>query len=310
MAPGSERHQTRSFLQQRFEEVGLRPKTRYGQNFLIDMNLQNLLIDAADLSRDDVVLEVGTGTAALSVLIAPLVASLVTVEVDPQLYQLASEALGNSSHVDLLRYDILKNKNTLNAEVLRVVAERLAEEPDLRLKLVANLPYNVATPIISNLLLTEIVPHSMTVTIQKELADRIMAPPRTKDYSALSIWLQSQCQVELIRVLPPSVFWPRPKISSAIIRLTVDPERRAAIGDLRYFHDFVRSIFLHRRKFLRGVLVAALKPQLDKPAVDELLASLEFGENARAEELDVPAILRLCNAVRARLAEMPAVEPS
>jgi 16S rRNA (adenine1518-N6/adenine1519-N6)-dimethyltransferase len=211
--------------------------------------------------------------------------------------------------VDLLRYDILKNKNTLNAEVLRVVAGRLAEEPDLRLKLVANLPYNVATPIISNLLLTEMVPHSMTVTIQKELADRMMAPPRTKDYSALSIWLQSQCQVELIRVLPPSVFWPRPKISSAIIRLTVDPERRAAIGDLRYFHDFVRAIFLHRRKFLRGVLVATLKPQLDKPAVDELLASLELGENARAEELEVPAILRLCNAVRTRLAETPAVEP-
>lgn len=309
MAPGSERHQTRSYLQQRFDEVGLRPKTRYGQNFLIDMNLQHLLIDAADLSRDDVVLEVGTGTAALSVLIAPHVASLVTVEVDPQLYQLASEALADAPHVDLLRYDILKNKNTLNAEVLRVVAGRLAEEPDLRLKLVANLPYNVATPIISNLLLTEMVPHSMTVTIQKELADRMMAPPRTKDYSALSIWLQSQCQVELIRVLPPSVFWPRPKISSAIIRLTVDPERRAAIGDLRYFHDFVRAIFLHRRKFLRGVLVATLKPQLDKPAVDELLASLELGENARAEELEVPAILRLCNAVRTRLAETPAVEP-
>lgn len=301
MSGGSEHHQTRSFLRQRFDEVGLHPKTRYGQNFLIDLNLQHLLIEAADLRRDDVVLEVGTGTAALSVLIAPQVAALVTVEVDPQLHQLASEALADSPNVDLLCEDILKNKNTLNAGVLRVVAERLAEDRERQLKLVANLPYNVATPIISNLLLTEIVPHSMTVTIQKELADRIVAPPRSKDYSALSIWLQSQCQIELVRVLPPTVFWPRPKVSSAIIRLTVEPERRAAIGDLRFFHDFVRSVFLHRRKFLRGVLVAALKPQLDKQAVDEILAALEFGETTRAEELDIHAMLRLSQAVQARL---------
>lgn len=309
MPTGSEHHQTRSFLRQRFEEVGLHPKTRYGQNFLIDLNLQHLLIESAELSREDVVLEVGTGTAALSVLVAPQVAALVTVEVDQQLYQLASEALADCSNVDLLRQDILKNKNTLNAEVLRVVAQRLTEEPDRRLKLVANLPYNVATPIISNLLLTEHVPYSMTVTIQKELADRMMAPPRTKDYSALSIWLQSQCRIELVRVLPPTVFWPRPKISSAIIRLTVEPERRSQITDLRFFHDFVRSVFLHRRKFLRGVLVATLKPQLDKPAVDDLMASLAFGETTRAEELDVPSMLRLAEAVRARLPAARLAQP-
>ncbi|MBX3413490.1 MAG: ribosomal RNA small subunit methyltransferase A [Pirellulales bacterium] len=279
----------------------MHPKTRYGQNFLIDLNLQHLLIEAAELTRDDVVLEVGTGTASLSVLMAPQVAALVTVEVDTQLHQLASETLADLPHVDLLRQDILKNKNTLNPEVLRVVTERVREEPGRQLKLVANLPYNVATPIISNLLLTEIVPCSMTITIQKELADRIMASPRSKDYSALSVWLQSQCRIELIRVLPPTVFWPRPKVSSAIIRLTLEPERRREITELRFFHDFVRAIFLHRRKFLRGVLVATLKPQLDKPAVDDLMASLAFGETTRAEELDVPAMLRLAEAVRARL---------
>src|SRR4029078_709524 len=104
-------------------------------------------------------------------------------------------------------------------------------------KLVANLPYNIATPLISNLLLARYVPHSMTVTIQKELAERSTAHPSTKDYSALSVWIQSQCQAEIVRIMPPSVFWPAPKVSSAILRIKVDPARRAAIGDLPFFHQ-------------------------------------------------------------------------
>ena len=107
------------------------------------------------------------------------------------------------------------------------VGEQLAAAPGRRFKLVANLPYNIATPVLSNLLLARHVPHSMTVTIQKELADRITALPSTKDYSALSVWIQSQCTAEIVRLMPPSVFWPEPKVTSAILRIVVDPERRA-----------------------------------------------------------------------------------
>src|SRR4029078_4507406 len=106
---------------------------------------------------------------------------------------------------------------------------QLSAAPGRRLKLVANLPYNIATPLISNLLLARHVPHSMTVTIQKELAERIIAPPSTKDYSALSVWIQSQCTAEIVRLMPPSVFWPEPKGTSAILRSTIDPARREAI---------------------------------------------------------------------------------
>ncbi len=201
--------------------------------------------------------------------------------------------------------DALRNKSHLNPEVIAAVEHQLAAVPDRRLKLVANLPYSVATPVMANLLSSSIVPHSMTVTVQKEVADRLAAPPATKDYGALSIWFQSQCHVEIVRTLPPSVFWPRPKVTSAIVHILVDPALRDRISDRAMFHDFVRSLFLHRRKFLRGVLVSALKGRLDKPAVDELLAAAEVNPECRAEQLDVPTILRLAELVRTRLPNLP-----
>jgi 16S rRNA (adenine1518-N6/adenine1519-N6)-dimethyltransferase len=157
--------------------------------------------------------------------------------------------------------------------------------------------------VISNLLFWEHVPHSMTVTIQKELADRITAAPSSKDYGALSIWIQSQCQAEIVRLMAPQVFWPSPKVTSAVIRLTVDPERRAAIGDLRYFHDFTRMIFLHRRKFLRANVVAAMKEHLNKAQVDEVLGAMAFAADTRTEQLDVETLLKLADKVRAAAPE-------
>ena len=290
--------QTASFLRRRFDELGIAPVTRFGQNFLIDLNLVRLLADAAALEPRDVVLEVGTGTGSLTALLAERAGAVVTVEIDPHLHQLAREELADFTNITMLRQDALRNKNNLHPDVLEAVRTRLAEIPDSRFKLAANLPYNVATPILSNLLQNEPVPTSMTATIQKELADRIMAPPRTKDYGALSIWIQSQCDVTLVRELPPTVFWPRPKVSSAIIHIEVDPARRAAIPDRDYFHSFTRAIFLHRRKFLRSGLVSAYKNELDKAAVDQVLSQQNLGPQARAEELTWQQVLELAEAFR------------
>jgi 16S rRNA (adenine1518-N6/adenine1519-N6)-dimethyltransferase len=293
--------QTISFLRRRFAEVGITPATRYGQNFLIDLNLVEILAEAASLERRDVVLEVGTGTGSLTALLAARAGSVVTVEIDPLLYQLAREELISFPNVTMLQQDALRNKNHFHPVLLETLHRTMAAIPGSRLKLAANLPYNVATPILSNLLLTDIVPVSLTATIQRELAARIMAAPRTKDYSALSVWIQCQSDVQLIRELPPTVFWPQPKVDSAIIQIRVDLEKRARISDLPFFHRFVRGLFLHRRKFLRSQLASTLKPDLDKQAVDALLAEQSLSGKLRAEELSCEQIVMLGEAVRSRL---------
>ncbi len=293
--------QTLTYLRQRFDEAGIRPVTRHGQNFLIDLNLVELLVEAADLAPRDVVLEIGTGTGSLTGLLAARAGAVVSVEIDANLHQLAREHLAAADNVTLLLQDALKNKNRFRPNVIETVAERLAEIPQARFKLAANLPYNVATPVISNLLSTPLIPYSMTVTIQKELADRMLARPSTKDYGALSIWLQSQCELELIRELPPDVFWPRPKVSSAILQIRPQPAMRAAIPDPDFFHWFARALFLHRRKFLRSGLVSAFKQHLDKPAIDDVLAPYGLRSDARAEQLTWEQVRDLSESFRARM---------
>ena len=285
----------------RFAEVGIRPRTGLGQNFLTDLNLQRLLVDSAQLQPTDVVLEVGTGTGSVTAMLAPRVAAVVTVEIDRQLFQLASEELDEFPNVHMLQVDALRGKNELNPEVLQAVGRELDAVPGREFKLVANLPYAVATPLISNLLALERPPRTMTVTVQKEVADRIVASPGVKDYGALSIWLQAQCRAEIVRLMAPSVFWPRPKVTSAIIHVALDEPLRGRIPDRQFFHHFVRSMFGHRRKMLRSELVAAMKHRLGKPEVDQILVQVGLDPTLRAEQLGVDAMLALSEAVRARL---------
>lgn len=295
--------QSLSFLMKRLREVGIEPRKKLGQNFLVDMNLQDMIFRTADIRPDDVVLEVGTGTGSLTVLMADNAAAVITVELDKHLFELASEELHTLGNVHMLHLDALKNKNNFNPAVIEEVAKHLAADPERRLKLVANLPYNIATPIISNLLAENLLPgdappRSMTVTIQKELGDRIVAQSGTSDYGALSIWIQAQCRAEIVRVMPPSVFWPRPKVHSAIVHIVNDSVRRSRIPDRTFFHQFVRSMFFHRRKFLRSVLISAVKGKLEKTDVDRILDQVGLDPTLRAEQLDVETMLRLSEAVR------------
>jgi len=292
--------QTLSFLIRRFQEAGIQPRHKLGQNFLMDMNLQKLLVRRAEIQETDIILEVGTGTGGVTVQMAPLAKKVITVELDPQLFIMAGEELQDFSNVVMLKMDILKNKNTLNPAVMAEIAKARQENPGSAWKLVANLPYNVATPIMSNLLGLPEPPKSMTVTIQKEVADRMTARPATKDYGALSVWFQSQAEVEIVRIMPPAVFFPPPKVHSAIIHVEFSAEKRSMISDLKRFHNFVRAMFFHRRKFLRSELLSAFKGVLEKPAVDEVLAALDFSGESRAEELGVAEMIRLCDAMWAK----------
>jgi 16S rRNA (adenine1518-N6/adenine1519-N6)-dimethyltransferase len=277
---------------------------RYGQNFLIDLNIHELIVDAAEVGPGDVVLEVGPGAGALTSLMAERGAAVLAVDIDPSMARLAAEATAGMPNVRVLNADALAGKNTLNPEVLDNVRAGLAAAPGRAFKLVANLPYNVATPIVGNLLVhPELRPERMVVTIQKELADRMLAPPAAGAYGALSVTCQALADVTLVRTLPPSVFWPRPKVDSAVVKLVPDPAKRTAIGDLDWFHSVVRRVFLHRRKNLRSVLSSLYRDRLTKPEVDALLESLGLEGGVRAEAMDVEELIALAAALKDRLGE-------
>ncbi|WP_235951694.1 16S rRNA (adenine(1518)-N(6)/adenine(1519)-N(6))-dimethyltransferase RsmA [Crateriforma spongiae] len=291
--------QTATYLSRRLTAAGLKPLSRFGQNFLIDLNLVDLIANSAELTKDDVALEIGTGVGSLTQRLADRAGAVLSVEIDNHLFELAGEELADRTNVKLIHGDALKNKNTLRDEIMLNVRQAMSQlGENARFMLVANLPYNVATPIISNLMLETPPPDRIVVTIQKELADRIMAVPSTKDYGALSVWLQAISDPTLVRVLSPKVFWPRPKVHSAILRLDLDRDRYESFEDLRYFHDTTRALFFHRRKFLRSVVVSAMKGRLEKADVDQVLADLGHDETARAEAMAVPEIVRLVEAIR------------
>lgn len=301
--------QTASYLSKRLAAAGLRPVSRFGQNFLIDLNLVDLIADSAELRKTDVVLEIGTGVGSLTTRLSDQAGAVLTVEIDNNLFQLAGEELEGRPNVRMIHGDALRNKNSLRPDLMeqiRDAMQRIGNEA--RFLLVANLPYNVATPIISNLLHETPPPDTMVVTIQKELADRIVAGPGSKDYGALSVWIQSVADCEIVRILPPTVFWPRPKVHSAILKIESAPQRRAEFEDLKHFHQTVRALFFHRRKFLRSVAISAMKGRLEKPEVDAVLADLGYGADARVEQLSVEQIQKLAEALR--IAELSAGDPS
>jgi 16S rRNA (adenine1518-N6/adenine1519-N6)-dimethyltransferase len=246
----------------------------------------------------------------MTALMASKGAAVVAVDIDPAMARLASEATDGMPNVRVLLADALAGKNTMNPEVLDNVRAGLAVSPEKRFKLVANLPYNVATPVVSNLLVhPELTPSLMVVTIQLELAERMTAAPATEAYGALSVLMQALADVELVRVLPPSVFWPRPKVDSAVVKVTPDPAKRAEVGDVAWFHPVVRKLFLHRRKNLRRVLHSLWRDELSKPDADALLESLGLIGLVRAEAMDVPEFLALSRALADRLGPAAGREP-
>ena len=296
--------QTVSYLSRRFEEVGLNPNKRHGQNFLVDLNLIQMIARSAELGKKDVVLEVGTGMGSLTGMLAEKAAHVITVEIDGYLHQMASEELEAFDNIEMLKQDALKNKNQFDDRVITAIKAALAKDPNRVFKLAANLPYNIATPVIANLLRSEVIPAMMSVTIQKELADRITAKPGSKDYGSLSVWVQSMADAELVRIMPPHVFWPRPKVDSAILKIVHRPDKVASIPDIDFFYAFVRAMFFHRRKFLRSVAVAAFKEQLSKPQVDEVLEGAGLRTDSRTEQLNVEELQALSEHFRKKLIEV------
>ncbi len=291
--------QTLTYLTRLFEAHGLQAKSKLGQNFLIDLNLVDLIVRTAVLDRSDAVLEVGTGTGSLTARLAEQAGVVVTVEIDTGLAPVARQVVGERPNVRYVFGDCLESKNELNPDMLAAWDEAAAASKCPRRKLVANLPYVIATPLITNLLIARADIDLMVVMVQWEIAERMRALPSTKDYNSLSVLIQSVADVEVVRKVGPGNFHPRPKVDSAIVKITPSAEKRAKVGDVAKFRVFLRDLYTQRRKNLRGAIADGPGGKRDKAEVDAKLAELGIDGKGRAEALDVEQHLRLAAAFAA-----------
>lgn len=288
--------QTLSYLMRLFEGYGLEAKSKLGQNFLVDLNLLDLIVRTAELDASDAVLEVGTGTGSLTAKLADHAGAVVTVEIDKTLQPVAKEVVGERPNVRFVFGDALAKKNELNPDMLSAWESFATEKGCPRKKLVANLPYVIATPLVSNLLITRTDVERMVVMVQWEIAERMRAAVGTKDYNALSVLVQSVADVETVRKVLPSNFHPRPKVDSAIVLIKPNPEKRAKVGDVQKFRIFLRDLYVHRRKNLRQALIGWPSGRREKADVDAKLNELGIDGAQRSEALDIEQHLRLAAA--------------
>src|SRR5262249_55298919 len=245
---------------------------------------------------EDAVLEVGTGTGSLTGQLALWSGGVCTIEIDTALAPIAREVIGERQNVRYLFGDCLASKNELNPEMIAAWDKVFVERHCTRRKLVANLPYVIATPLISNLLISRADIERMVVMVQWEIAERLRAQPGTKDYNALSVLVQSVADVEVVRKVLPTNFYPRPQVDSAIVKITPNAQKRAKVGDVAKFRAFLRDLYVHRRKNLRQALSGSPQGRKDKAEVDAKLAALGIDGTLRSETMDVAEHLRLSRA--------------
>jgi len=243
--------QTKRHIERLLAGAGITPNKRLGQNFLIDLNLMHLLIGAAHIGCDDVVLEVGCGTGSFTQGLAEAAGEVIAVEIDKKLASIAVEQLKSVPNVTVIGTDILKNKNTINNEVAALVAKSRARLGG-GFKLVANLPYSVASPVMMNLIIGELIVDSMCVTVQKEVGDRMVAAPGGGHYGVLSVFMTAMGEAQVMRRLKPSVFWPRPEVDSVMVRFKRQQEKVERIHDVALFKEVVNLFMGHRRKMLQA----------------------------------------------------------
>jgi len=244
--------QSKSDLTRLLREAGAAPRKRYGQCFLIDRNLMRKLVASAEIAPDDWVLEVGCGAGSLTALLASVARRVIAAEIDRGLASIAGEHLRDRENVCLIRGDALRNKSTIAPAVVDALRE--ARDAGGRGMLVANLPYDIATSLVVNLLIGDFGIERFCFTVQKEVADRFLAAPGTADYGPVGVLTQTLTHGRRIARVPPEAFWPRPKVQSAMLRLDRLGKNDVGVADVAGFAAFVRAAFQTRRKTMRHIL--------------------------------------------------------
>ena len=261
---------------------------KFGQNFLIDTHVLERIIQEAGITKDDFVLEIGPGIGTMTQYLCESAREVVAVEIDKNLIPILADTLQDYQNVTVLNEDILK------VDINALAQEKNGGAP---IKVVANLPYYITTPIIMGLFESHVPIESITVMVQKEVADRMQVGPGTKDYGALSLAVQYYAKPEIVANVPPNCFMPRPNVGSAVIRLTCHEKPPVQVDDEKLMFSLIRASFNQRRKTLANGLNNAPDIHFSKEAIQESIAELGVPAGIRGEALTLEQFAALSNII-------------
>ena len=270
------------------QKYGFTFRKKFGQNFLIDGHVLDRIVDAARITKEDCVVEIGPGIGTLTQYLAEAAGKVVAVEIDRMLIPILGETLADYPNVTVLHQDILKT------DLAAIAQEYNGGRP---LKIAANLPYYITTPIIMDLLEARVPVSTMTVMVQKEVGERMMAGPGTKDYGALSLAGQYYAEPYLAANVPPNCFMPRPKVASAVMHLTLREQPPVEVPDEKLLFRVIRAAFGQRRKTLANALTNAATLPFTKEQVSAALEQAGLPAAVRGEALDLPAFAKLATCL-------------
>ncbi|MCI7271264.1 16S rRNA (adenine(1518)-N(6)/adenine(1519)-N(6))-dimethyltransferase RsmA [Anaerobutyricum soehngenii] len=266
------------------QRYGFNFQKKYGQNFLIDTHVLDKIIGAAQIGPDDFVLEIGPGIGTMTQYLAEVAREVVAVEIDTKLIPILQDTLKEYDNVTVLNEDILK------VDIRKIAEEKNGGKP---IKVVANLPYYITTPIIMGLFESEVPLDSITVMVQKEVADRMQVGPGTKDYGALSLAVQYYAEPYIVANVPPNCFIPRPAVGSAVIRLTRYQEKPVKVNDASFMFKIIRASFNQRRKTLQNGLYNSSELRIPKEKTVAALEEMGLTPTIRGEKLSLEEFAQL-----------------
>lgn len=262
---------------------------KFGQNFLIDTHVLEKIISAAGITKDDMVLEIGPGIGTMTQYLAEAAGKVAAVEIDKNLIPILEDTLSEYDNVMVINDDVLK------VDIRGLVEKENGGRP---VKVVANLPYYITTPIIMGLFEGNVPVESITVMVQKEVADRMQTGPGNKDYGALSLAVQYYADPYIVANVPPNCFMPRPKVGSAVIRLTRHEQCPVEVEDEKFMFRVIRASFNQRRKTLANGLNNAPDIQVSKEDIAKAIEELGVGASIRGETLTLEQFAQLSNILK------------
>ena len=274
------------------QKYGFNFQKKFGQNFLIDTHVLDKIIEESGITKDDCVLEIGPGIGTMTQYLCENAREVIAVEIDKALIPILEDTLSEYDNVTVINDDILK------VDVQKIVDEKNGGKP---IKVVANLPYYITTPIIMGLFESHLPLKSITIMVQKEVADRMQVGPGTKDYGALSLAVQYYAKPEIVANVPPNCFMPRPNVGSAVIRLTKYEEPPVFVENEEFMFSLIRATFNQRRKTLVNAIGNAPNLNISKEAVAEVLSEMGESATVRGETFTLEKFAEFSNKINKKL---------